>query len=427
MRERNINVWRKLTIAMITAAVFSLAGTVCFAADASLNVIFEENGLQAEIMAVHVPDDVYAAQVTIPLASSQDTFTVTPAIADTVCEIRRSGSDLVIYLDHKGSIVNQGMIHFGSIAANNPFRMGAEAELLTADELLQGSISAVKVNVSRKSSDTSFSSNSSGTSSDAAMKPTIEAAEHGSVKVSADGNSITIVADEGYEIADVLINGKSVGAVSSYTFQRGDKARKVKVVFQKKTNSGAAAFTDVPAAHWAKEAIDFVVSNQLFFGTDTDKFAPNDQMTRAMFVTVMSRFEASLGDKWRLPSNEAEAFRDVPSDAWYAQAVAWSRGAHLVSGIEEGIFAPDAPITREQMAVLFVRYADLCGIALPQIEQAIAFADGGTISPWAQDAVKKAQQAGILRGREDGSFAPQDDATRAEVASMLMHFIKNVG
>lgn len=434
MRKTTTALWRRIAVAITTVVVFSGAGTVCFAADTMLTATFEKDGLRAEIAAQNVPDDIYAAQATIPVSLSQGAFSVTPADTSSVCEIRRSGSDLVIYLDNPHAISENGNITFGTISADSTFSVGTAAELLLADKLLQSTVSAVKVDVTKKSPSASSGGGSSssdrGKSSDAAVKPTVDVTEHGSVKVSADGNSITIVSDEGYEIADVLINGKSVGAVSSYTFDSDDKTRKVKVIFRQKAGTSIATastvFSDVPATHWAKGSIDYVVAKKLFFGTDTNSFSPNDNMTRAMFVTVMSRFETSLGDKWKLSSNPAGTFGDVPADAWYAPAVAWSKGANLVSGVEQGIFAPEASITREQIAVLLVRYADLCGITLPNKEQAMSFADGNMISPWAQDAVQKAQMAGILHGREDGNFAAQDYATRAEVASMLERFIKVV-
>lgn len=431
MRKTKTALWQWIAAAVTTVVVFSGAGTACFAADTMLTATFEKDGLRAEIVAQNVPGHIYAAQATIPVSLSQGAFSVTPADTSSVCEIRRSGSDLVIYLDNPNAISKNGNITFGTISADITFSVGAEAELLLADKLLQSTVSAVQVDVTKKSSSSSSGGGSSsdrGKSSDTDVKPTVDVAEHGSVKVAADGNSITIAADKGYEIADVLINGKSVGAVSSYTFDENDKTREVKVIFRQKTDvsTAPAVFSDVPAAHWAKGSIDYVVAKKLFFGTDTNSFSPNDNMTRAMFVTVMSRFETSLGDKWKLSSNPAGGFHDVPADAWYAQAVAWSKGANLVSGIEEGVFAPEAAITREQIAVLLVRYADLCGITLPQKEQAMSFADGNMISPWAQGAVQKAQMAGILHGREDGNFAAQDYATRAEVAAMLERFIKVV-
>lgn len=447
MRWTKAKKLRRLASLAVAAVVFSEAGSACFAADgASLAIVFNKKGNQAEVVGENMTENTYAAQAAIPVSPDSVDISITPADIDAVCEIKRIGGEIVIYLDHTSPIVTDGKIAFGTISASSKFDVGSQGEMLFADELLQGTSMTVAIDVTKprqssSSSDDNQNTGSTGgqkdsTSNNKTVKPTVNAGEGGSVKVSADGNTITITPDDSYVIKDVIINGKSVGPVSSYTFDEDDKKKDVKVVFQKAETTEekgekpmteySIAFADVPEGHWARESINFVVSHRLFFGTDETSFSPDASMTRAMFVAVMSRFETALGSQWHITVNTSVPFTDVPADAWYGPAVAWGSGANLVNGTGEGRFSPDAPITREQIAVLLVHYADLCGITLPQKEEPVIFTDVDKISPWAKDAVRKAQTAGILYGRDNGTFGPQDIATRAEVASMLERFINSI-
>lgn len=181
----------------------------------------------------------------------------------------------------------------------------------------------------------------------------------------------------------------------------------------------AAAYSDTQD-HWGKAYIEEVTALGLFQGTGDDQFSPNLQMSRGMFVTVLGRFEGVDPNEWMaLPF-----FADVPEDSYYAPYVSWAATYSIVNGMDEATFAPDAPVTREQMAKMIHYYSVKLGHELPRFGSAATeFADGAEISDWAAPSVLALQSCGILNGvpQEDGSvaFLPQATATRAEAAAVF--------
>lgn len=169
-------------------------------------------------------------------------------------------------------------------------------------------------------------------------------------------------------------------------------------------------YTDVQN-HWAQDAIAWAVTNNLFEGISDTQFVPNNAMTRGMLVTVLHRLAGK-------PSTGQNTFSDVPANAYFADAVAWADEVGVVTGIGENRFAPNANITREQLAVILYRFA-----GAPEVKDAsIKFADAANVSAWAKDAVAWAVDEGILSGMEDGTLAPKGQATRAQVATILMRY-----
>lgn len=175
----------------------------------------------------------------------------------------------------------------------------------------------------------------------------------------------------------------------------------------------APVFTDIEG-HWAQDDILFAASRGLLNGTGDKAFSPESPMTRGMFVTALYR----LAGNPQAPG-EGSAFTDVPAGAYYADAVSWAVAQGIVSGTGAAAFEPDRAVTRQEMAVLLLRYAGAMGRTVPQTQAAAAFADGDAIAPWAAQAVHTMQRAGVLNGRETGRFDPQGTATRAEAAAVL--------
>ena len=222
---------------------------------------------------------------------------------------------------------------------------------------------------------------------------TVPAADAGSVLV--------LVADDGTETIirkSVTASGEVAGLV--------DGPCTVKIVDNAKT------FTDT-SGHWAADAIDFASSRELFNGTSATAFSPNDEMTRAMLVTVLRRMEDE-------PETAAEnAFADIPDDTWYTDAVIWASENGIVNGVAEGHFDPDANITREQLAAMMYRYADFLGMDTAASGGLSRFHDGSQVSPWASDAMKWAVRNGLISGKSPTILDPKGNATRAEVATIL--------
>ena len=177
-------------------------------------------------------------------------------------------------------------------------------------------------------------------------------------------------------------------------------------------------FNDVPEKAWYAGAVEYVVSNGLMNGVGNGRFDPEGTMTRAMLVTVLWRYEGS-------PEEGANDFTDVPEGQWYTQAVAWAAENKIVGGVGHGRFDPEGEITREQMATILFRYAQFKGIDVSKRGDLSVFPDGSKVESWAKDAMQWAVAEGLING-SDGKLLPQGNATRAQVATILMRFIKNI-
>ena len=186
----------------------------------------------------------------------------------------------------------------------------------------------------------------------------------------------------------------------------------------------SAKFTDVSASQWYHEAVDYAVVNGLFAGTSDTTFSPNESMTRGMLVTVL----------WRLAgkpeAKAAASFQDVDAQQYYAEAVAWAAENGIVAGTSDTTFSPNAKVTREQMAAILYRYAKLNGVDVTKTADLKNFPDADKVTSYAKDAMAWAVESGIISGTPKGGktyLDPTGNATRAQVASILMRYAKNFG
>lgn len=191
----------------------------------------------------------------------------------------------------------------------------------------------------------------------------------------------------------------------------------------KPCNGGEACpsnhFTDVEGAgHWTHEGIDFAVSHGLFSGMSATTFEPDTAMTRSMLVTVLWRYAD-------MPIEGTNSYTDVPNGTWYTDAVSWAAYNGVVTGVGNNKFDPDGKITREQMATILYRYAKSSGIDTSNRTDLRSFPDAERISSYAKEAMQWAVAEGLING-SDGKLLPQGNATRAQVAAILMRFIQNV-
>lgn len=182
----------------------------------------------------------------------------------------------------------------------------------------------------------------------------------------------------------------------------------------------AASFTDVSGKAWYKSAVDFVSEKGFMAGVSETRFAPEENVTRAMFVTVLARF-AGVEVK-----NDTTVFTDVRRDKWYTGAVTWAAQNGLVSGVGDGRFAPNAEITRQDLCAILRKFLSAEDVSLTLGEGA-AFTDAQRVSSYAREAVRYCAQAGLITGFKDGSFRPKETATRAQVAAILMKLYKLSG
>lgn len=181
-------------------------------------------------------------------------------------------------------------------------------------------------------------------------------------------------------------------------------------------------FTDVSEGFWGEEAISFAAARGLFQGVGNGEFDPSGTMTRSMLVTVLGRLAGiDLADY-----SGQSAFSDVDPDAWYGPYVAWAAETGVVQGVGGDRFAPDDPITREQLCTMLVRYLDSDGIELPELTNPAAFTDEDEVSDWAKEAVERFRQLGIVEGSDTGAFLPKNNASRAEVAAVFQRLITTI-
>lgn len=179
-------------------------------------------------------------------------------------------------------------------------------------------------------------------------------------------------------------------------------------------------FTDVKSGDWFQDAVAYVYDKGMMTGTSATTFAPNSTTTRGMIVTILYRLENE-------PAAGTSSFADVASGAYYAKAVAWAAENGVVTGTTATTFAPDAPITREQMAAILYRYATLKGYDVSQKADLSGYTDAGTISAYASDAMAWANAQGLITGVTNTTLAPKSSATRAQVATILMRFCETIG
>lgn len=171
-------------------------------------------------------------------------------------------------------------------------------------------------------------------------------------------------------------------------------------------------FRDVPSDHWAYKAISDFAERGYISGRGDNEFACDEPVTRAEFLKILMLVMEQEIRSYDIP------FRDVPEDMWYYGYVGTAYQVGLASGYDADTFGPDAPISRQDMAVLIHRALAMHHIGLQKIANSV-FSDQGSVAPYAADAVNALAEAGVIAGMEDGNFAPLASATRAETVQLL--------
>lgn len=231
--------------------------------------------------------------------------------------------------------------------------------------------------------------------------------------------TFTIKPNQNYVVKDVLVDGVSVGAVTTYTFSSVIVDHTIEVTFAHDCPS--KPFLDVDITRWYHEGIDYVLHAGLFKGTSATTFEPDSAMTRGMLVTVLHRLEG-------LPAATLDShFPDVKPGYWYTEAVIWASTNGIVKGYDSGVFGANDFITREQLVTILYRYAQYKGydISVGEDTNILSYEDASHISEYAIPAIQWACGAGIMQGNGT-KLDPQGKATRAQVAAMLMRFIETV-
>ena len=232
-----------------------------------------------------------------------------------------------------------------------------------------------------------------------------------------ENQTFRITADDGWEIADVEVDGESVGAVERYTFENVRTDHTISVTFRQivtepeEPETPALPFTDVAEGDWYHDAVAYCWENGIMDGTSGTAFAPNLLLNRAMMAQVLYNLAGGT------PA-AAAGFPDVAASAWYADAVNWAAANGYVTGYDNGSYGPEDNLTREQMAAILYRYA---GSPAPA-GSLDGFADAASASDYAVDALRWAVGEGLLTGKDGGRLDPTGTASRAELAQILARF-----
>ena len=278
-------------------------------------------------------------------------------------------------------------------------------------------------------SDDSHSASSSSGSSSYRARASVRG--DGSVELSSNrprvGQTVTvsIVPGEGMYLAQiqaVTTDGKAVALTkvseNRYTFVQPRGAVTVSATFLPLSGGEETHFFDVEPSAWYAEAVRFVVEQGIMQGIGGGLFDPSGVMNRSMLVTMLHRLAGE-------PGGGTASFTDVSAGIWYSDAVAWAASAELTGGYGDGRFGPTDAVTREQVAALLFRYAQLQKLELAADQSVPDFSDTASVSGWAKEAMDWAVRTGLLSGKNGGILDPLGTATRAEVATILMRFIQS--
>ena len=330
-----------------------------------------------------------------------------------------------------------------TVAKTIKFEVATNEKTFAKENIVAGANTTVKVtgDASPYTYEFTYTKPSSGGSSGGSSsgkttyKVTTSAVNNGGVNASPSSAekgatiTITLSPDKGYKLDKLTVtdgSGKTVSTVKKsdtvYTFTMPASAVKVGVSYVKATETPSETkFNDVSANDWFASAVDYVTGKGMMNGTADNTFSPKANTTRGMVVTVLYRLENQ-------PSTSAASFTDVASGAYYANAVAWANANGIVSGYGSGKFGPNDKVTREQLAAILYRYAQYkkYDVSVGEDTNILSYDDAQSISSYAIPAIQWACGAGVVTGKSGSKLDPKGNATRAEVAAMLMRFCENV-
>lgn len=224
--------------------------------------------------------------------------------------------------------------------------------------------------------------------------------------------TFTITPDKGYAVSNVKIDGKSIGAVKSYTFENVSRTHTIEVIFMKANgNPQTGVFVDVATGSYYEEAVDWAVENGITKGTTATTFRPNATCTRAQAVTFLWRAAGSPE-----PETRAMPFADIPVGSYYYDAVLWAVENGITKGTSDTTFSPNMTCSRAQIVAFLWRSekSPAAGTANP-------FADVKSTAYYA-DAVLWAVKENITKGTTSTTFSPNADCTRAQIVTFLYRF-----
>ena len=244
------------------------------------------------------------------------------------------------------------------------------------------------------------------------------------------GATVTLTAtpDEGYALGTLTVTDRFGDAVrvtensdGTYTFTMPNGQVTVTATFvQVEEPAPTEPFIDVAEGDWFYDAVVYAYQNELMDGVGGNRFAPNSETTRAQLVTILYRLEGQPAVSGDLP------FTDVETGTWYTNAVLWAAQNGIVNGVTDTTFAPGDNITRQQLVTILYRYAEAKGYDVSASADLSGYPDAGQVQDYAQPAMAWAVAENIIQGMEDGTLKPAGNASRAQIATILMRFCEDV-
>ena len=236
--------------------------------------------------------------------------------------------------------------------------------------------------------------------------------------------TLTPTPDAGFDVGTVTVTDRFGDAVEvtanpdgTYTFTMPNGQVSVAVTFVE-AQPEPLPFTDVNETDWFRDAVQYVYDNGLMDGVGDSLFAPNSETTRAQLVTILYRLAGQPAVSGDLP------FTDVESGTWYTDAVLWAAQNGIVNGVNDTEFAPGDEITRQQLVTILYRYAEAKGYDVSASADLSGYPDAGQVQDYAQPAMAWAVAEGIVEGM-DGNLNPAGNASRAQIATILMRFCED--
>ena len=240
--------------------------------------------------------------------------------------------------------------------------------------------------------------------------------------------TLTPVPDEGYALSTLTVTDRFGDAVrvteqadGTYTFPMPNGQVTVTATFvQVEEPAPTEPFVDVNEGDWFYDAVVYAYQNELMDGVGGNRFAPNSETTRAQLVTILYRLEGQPAVSGDLP------FTDVEAGTWYTDAILWAAQNNIVNGVSDTEFAPGDDLTRQQLVTILYRYAESKGYDVSASADLSGYPDAGQVQDYAQPAMAWAVAENIIQGMEDGTLKPAGNASRAQIATILMRFCEDV-
>ena len=243
------------------------------------------------------------------------------------------------------------------------------------------------------------------------------------------GATVTLTAtpDEGYALGTLTVTDRFGDAVrvteqanGTYTFTMPNGQVTVTATFVETEGPVDEPFVDVAEGDWFYDAVVYAYQNELMDGVGGNRFAPNSETTRAQLVTILYRLEGEPAVSGDLP------FTDVEAGIWYTDAILWAAQNNIVNGVSDTEFAPGDDLTRQQLVTILYRYAESKGYDVSASADLSGYPDAGQVQTYAQPAMAWAVAENIIQGMEDGTLKPAGNASRAQIATILMRFCEDV-